>query len=505
MGWLESYPFPNRAPRAAQTPMTDRSPRPARPPRTGPQRGAGRLLLRPLLLAASLALAAGCASTVRVGEAPAARQPAQPEQWRAAADLAAGHVGLSGQARVDNARRIDQLLAALDDATLAREAAALPPGDPLYAFAGRALRSRGLALPRPFDAGTIWSLDARAPAEADGYRPPERVALLLPLSGEAARAAAPVRDGFLAGYYGETRRRPQVSFHDTTAAGPVAAYQRAIAEGADFVVGPLNREDVAAVFRSGSLPVPMLALNRAQDAPPAGHASFSLSPEDEGIAAAEYILQRGHRHALMLVGSDDGLRRSANAFRRHFEERGGSIAATLAVGEDPAALAPQLQAAAAPGADPAAQPVDAIFMALRGDRAHGLAPQLSMAGLAGRLKVATSQLSSGTGNARDDRLLDGIVFPTETWSVRGLAGLPAAASLGERLPTARGAAARLFAFGYDAWLLTAYPELAEGALEGRLRGATGTLSLDAVGNVQRAPTWSTFRDGRPVPLADAGG
>jgi hypothetical protein len=61
----------------------------------------------------------------------------------------------------------------------------------------------------------VWTLDARAPAEADGYRPPERLAMLLPLSGEAARAAAPVRDGFLAGYYGENRRRPEISFYDT--------------------------------------------------------------------------------------------------------------------------------------------------------------------------------------------------------------------------------------------------------------------------------------------------
>jgi uncharacterized protein len=486
--------------------MTDPSPGPVRPSRTGPQRGTGRMLLRSLLLAISLALVAGCASTVRVSDAPTSRQPAQPEQWRAAAELARQHAGLSGQARVDNARRIDQLLAGLDDATLAREAAALPPGDPLYAFAGRALISRGLALPRPFDTGGIWSLDTRAPAESDGYRPPERLAMLLPLSGESARAAAPVRDGFLAGYYGENRRRPQVSFYDTTAAGPVAAYQRAVAEGNDFVVGPLNREDVAAVFRSGQLQVPMLALNRAQDAPPAGHASFSLSPEDEGIAAAEYILQRGQRRALMLVGSDDSLRRSANAFRRHFEERGGSIAATLAVGEDPTALAPQLQAAAAPPATPESPgPVDAIFMAVRGDRAHGLVPQLSMAGLAGRLQVATSQLTTGTGNPTNDRLLDGIVFPSETWSVRGLAGLPSAEALAARLPTARGGAARLFAFGYDAWLLTAYPELAAGAREGRLRGATGILSIDAIGNVLRMPTWSTFRNGQPVPLADAGG
>ena len=81
---------------------------------------------------------------------------------------------LSGQAKQDNVQRIERLLAGLDDATLAREAAALPAGEPLYNFAGRALLNRGLPLPRPFDRGGNWRFDAgnRPPADSDGYRPP---------------------------------------------------------------------------------------------------------------------------------------------------------------------------------------------------------------------------------------------------------------------------------------------------------------------------------------------
>ncbi len=56
------------------------------------------------------------------------------------------------------------------------------------------------------------------------------------------------------------------------------------------MVGPLGRDEVSALFGQGALPVPVLALNRGTVAPPAGNASFSLSPEDEGIAAAEYLL-----------------------------------------------------------------------------------------------------------------------------------------------------------------------------------------------------------------------
>ena len=100
-------------------------------------------------------------------------------------------------------------------------------------------------------------------------------------------------------------------------------------------------------------------------------------------------------------------------------------------------------------------------------------------------------------------MLDGIAYPTEPWTVRGVSGLPSAASVASQLKTARGPAARLFAFGYDAWLITAYLEKLALDPNGQVQGATGTLRLDPVGNMLHTPTWSTFRGGSPVPLADA--
>ena len=73
-----------------------------------------------------------------------------------------------------------------------------------------------------------------------------------------------------------------------------------------------------------------------------------------------------------------------------------------------------------------------------------------------------------------------------------------------RLATARGPAARLFSFGYDAWLLTAYLEKLTNDTNEGLRGATGVLRLDGFGNVLRSPAWSTFRSGAVVPVADGG-
>ena len=47
------------------------------------------------------------------------------------------------------------------------------------------------------------------------------------------------------------------------------------------------------------------------------------------------------------------------------------------------------------------------------------------------------------------------------------------------------------------------PEHRRPALVRGHRGATGRLQLDGFGNVVRAPSWSTFSGGRPMPIANA--
>ena len=433
---------------------------------------------RSLCCALFLLALAACAS-VEVDRTPVATMhPATAE----AQVLARAHAGLPGPARAGNAARIEALLAQLDDASLARDAGALAVGDPLYNFAGRALLNRGLSLPRPFDRGE-WNFDAagRPPADRDGYRPPMRVALLLPLTGGQAAAATAVRDGFLTGYYGEGRRRPEVRFYDS-ASGANAAYARAVADGNDFVVGPLAREEVDAVFANDTPPVPLLALNRGSRMPPAGNASFSLSPEDEGISLAQYLVDRGARRVLIASGGEDAQRRSAGAAKAQLERRGVQATEEMT----------------------GAQGVDAVLLAMKAPQARALLARLAAAGVVAATRVATAQITSGTGKAGEDAALDGIVFPTEAWAARNVAGLPAQARAAERLGTAKGPAARLFAFGFDAWLLTAYLERLALSANADIAGATGQLSLDGFGNVLRRPSWSRFAGGVPVPLDDGG-
>lgn len=355
-------------------------------------------------------------------------------------------------------------------------------------------------------AGNLGTLAAqRPPADSDGYRPPLKLAVLLPLSGDLSRAALPVRDGLLAGYYAEHRRRPEISFHDT-AAGVDGAYDLAVTEQADFVIGPLGREEVDALFSRPSLPVPVLALNRGTVSPPPGNIGFSLAPEDDGVAAAEFAASRGALRVLSLADGDDSMRRAAAAFRDRLGELGGTVVVDLVVDAIPGAMGSALQTAATTDGG-----VDAVFMALRPSQAGAVVAQLADVGLGGKLRIGTSALAGARTSDTADHALDGIAFPSDAWSVQHVAGLPSSATAASMLATARGGAQRLFAFGYDAWLLTAFLERLATNPDASVAGATGTLRIDEAGNVVRTPAWSTWNGsiamplGNALPSVDAGG
>lgn len=431
------------------------------------------------LLPAVLLLAA--CSTVQVQPTTDATGPARQQQRDAFGEAHA----LAASPNPDQ-RRIEALLVTVDNDTLARRTAALAEGDPLYPYAGRSLQRRGLPLPRAFTRN--WKFDGRAPAENDGYRPPARVALLLPSSA----AGNAVRDGFMTGYFGEARRRPEVRLYDT-GGNASAAYERAVADGMDYVVGPLGREEVDALFARGELPVPVLALNRGDRQAPAGSVGFSLSPEDEGVSAADYLLGHNLGNVLLLVGGEDSMRRTANSLAERLGQRGGSIVQRIEVGGATDELLPQLQAAQAAGAQ-------AVFVALRTAQARRVAEQLDAAGLL-IPRFGTSLLDT------DGETLRGVAAPTEAWGTRSVPGLPSRSVAAARIKTARGPAGRLFAFGYDAWLLTGYLGKLATDPNAELPGATGGLRIDGFGNIVREPVWTgaTMPIAPPIRPAGSGG
>ncbi|MBD8525047.1 penicillin-binding protein activator [Pseudomarimonas arenosa] len=408
---------------------------------------------------------------------------------------------LQGRDRRDNAQRIRDLLASLSDQVLKSSAESLAGRDPLRAHAVRALTARGFAIPP--------QLRRQAAEEATPISPEasERIALLLPLSGPLRLAGEAVRDGFLAAHFQAAGQGGEIEVIDSggDADSAINAYRRAAARGYRQVVGPLSREAVGALFASGDLPVPVLALNRADLPTPRGHMSFALTPEDEGAAAAGRLLQRGLPRVIAVVAADDGSQRALSGMQQRLTSGGGEVLGVVQIDERKVNFQEEIRAVLVAAGLPTSRPqeleiphdpgFDAVFIAVRPAAARLLVPQLKLFGLSEVPMIGTSLLFDPAGDARMDRELSGVEFVDSPWLVDDLPGLPLRSTLSNHLEPLRGGAARLFAFGLDAWRLlnqrnAADPSMAE-------QGATGMLSIDEFGDVQRDPAIHVFRSGRP--------
>lgn len=439
-------------------------------------------------------------------------------ELRARAELAAGDAFgaarmraaldryLQGGDREHNRGQIRDVLAGMEPATLRERIASLAPNDALRPWIEQTLRSKGQPLartmPRPNrPVGTMRPGDGGSLAP-EGYVPPRRVALLLPLAHLASVSQA-IRDGFMTAYFSDAvEQRPEVLVYDAgrTPADAVAAYRKAVADGADQVVGPLQREAVGELFRL-PLEARVLALNHPDtgEVPPPGSAEFGLLPDAEGAQVAEHMLARGITRAAVVSAGADWAERASRAFRTQFEAGGGMIAGEARLGDKDVDFATAIaQATGMLGSG-----VDAgVFISTRPQQARLLVPQLRVAGIAAPI-FATSHIYAGDNNASLDRDLEGVEFCDAPWLFGPIAGRPQRASIAGRLDSANGFGGRLFAFGMDAYALMPYLDWLLTHPDAYVGGATGELTADTFGRISRLVGWARFRNGIAEPVDGA--
>jgi outer membrane PBP1 activator LpoA protein len=440
-------------------------------------------------------------------------------ELRARADLAGGDAfasahsraaldrDLSGADRDQNRKQLTDALATIDANTLKTRIAALPAGDPLLPWVEQALRGKGQPLarelPRPnHPVGTVQP-GANGALEAEGYTSLKRVALLLPLNAQFAAVSQSIRDGFLTAYFADAaERRPEVRIYDSgkTPADAIAAYNAAVADGADHVIGPLQRESVGELFHQ-ALSARVLALNHPDtgEVPPAGSAEFGLLPDAEGAQVAEHMRERGITRAAIIAADADWAERAAKAFRAQFEAGGGSVTGESRLRDKDVNFATAItQATASLGNDADA----GVFISVRPQQARLLMPQLKIANVAAPV-FATSHVFAGDGNASLDRDLDGLEFCDAPWLFGSVPGRPDRSQTSSQIASANGAGARLFAFGMDAYALLPYLDWLLAHPDAYLGGATGDLTADQFGRVHRVVAWARFRNGVALPADGA--
>jgi outer membrane PBP1 activator LpoA protein len=354
---------------------------------------------------------------------------------------------------------------------------------------------------------------------------PRQIALLLPLSGRRASVGEAVQNGFLGAYFataGGLDDRQTIHVYDVnTEGGASAAYATAVADGAEFVVGPLLAGNVVELANDILVPVPVLTLNYLPQntlAPP-GLYQFALSPEDEALAAAERAIADGHSHALAMVPDSNWGRRVFASFATAFESMGGTVldSRRFATGtpdfsntiEDLMGLSGSVRRyqrlRANIGAplqfDPRRrQDADFIFLAADASAGRLIKSQLKFH-YSGDLPVySTSSINAMDG--RSDSDLNGVMFADTPWIIGPQSWIQHLPALYEEHWPEQRRLGRLHAMGYDAYYLVGSLFASRGGFMDEIDGATGELFLADDGRVHRRMAWAQFQRGVPVSLPD---
>lgn len=355
-----------------------------------------------------------------------------------------------------------------------------------------------------------------------GGRPIEQIAVLLPLSGRStATVSAAIRDGIIAAHdqASAQQQAPILRFYDVgDNPGYVRnAYNNALADGADAVIGPLRKEAVAAIVSQREVPVPTLTLNTIQDSGLSGDTrnviQFGLAPEDEARAAASRATALSLTNAIILQTDDARGDREARAFQDAMYLYGGDVVHVAVLPSDKYDYSEQIKAAlaidksdgrfrtlsATIGEKLFFEPsirndVDVIFLAVTSEQARSLRPQLDFFHARGVTRLGTSRVAAVDDDPKKNKDLNSIFYPDAPWVLRkSMRNDPLRKSIISTFPQANGVYAKLYALGADSYqLITSLERLDQGE---RLQGYTGALELTHEGRIVRYLDWAQYVEG----------
>lgn len=343
--------------------------------------------------------------------------------------------------------------------------------------------------------------------------PPKQVALLLPLSGPLSGPGNAIREGFMAAY--KTNRvdeSTKIKVYDTSKGDITNTYHQAISDGAEYVVGPLTKAQVATIA-SLDHPVPTLLLNDTDTSTQNNSYSLGLSPVNEAIQVAIKAKSKGYRKALIIAPNNAWGNEVAKAFTNQWNADGGLVVDTLRYAakqdlnksmkdflqitnsQEREKILKQVLGYNVQSTTSRRQDFDMIFLLAYPSKARQIMPLLKYY-YAGDVPVyATSSVYSGSANALKDKDLDGIIFCDIPWVFSHQMGT-------KNWPEQFNSYNRLYALGMDSYTLaTQLNQLILFPADGS-NDSTGILYLKPTQQVARVLEWGQFKQGLAHSLGD---
>lgn len=340
----------------------------------------------------------------------------------------------------------------------------------------------------------------------------QNIAVFLPETGVYAEHAKAVRAGFMAAYYQqEEALRPNVRFYDTSKLAVDLLYQQAVDEGAQLIIGPLNKVTLKELLKAEILKVPVLGLNYSEELNNANLYQFALSPIDEVNQIVEQAILEGHQNALILAPDNLMGERVAGYFQSAWEEKEGQVLAVqkFEVGVNdfshPVKIMLNIQESefrvnklrqVVGGVEYNArrrQDVDVIFMVANSQEARLINPQFYH-NRAGSVAVyGLSRIYTGQQDVRNNVDLNAVGFCTIPWLFDDVyQGELSRQVLNETWKQFPDKFLSLIAFGIDAYGVV--PHLSK-LKTMHYQGATGELSLNNANRIVRKLVCANFKQG----------
>ncbi len=349
------------------------------------------------------------------------------------------------------------------------------------------------------------------------------VALILPIDSPFEAAANAFKNGFLS-RYPSFSGPATVSVFDfgNNPTGAVEQYDRATAQGARVIVGPLGREGVDALAAKDSLPVPTLLIGLDSNAPRRNAFWFDISREAEAVDMVRHARSRNLANGLFIASSDAAARNLAQHAASTWSALGGNIVDSITISSNSVDYSELLirvlgleenetrvsEFKALLGKNFPVQTdiairedLDSIFVFAEPQTIRLLKPQLSFH-KAGTVPVFTQSLIfDGSSDPVNDLDLEGISFPDMPWMTRRGSEFPR----GEIVDTfgstyTETALGRFFALGADAHAVACRLLKKSDRKDWSFDGLTGRLRIASNHRIVRMPDWVSFHDGSLRPF-----
>lgn len=328
---------------------------------------------------------------------------------------------------------------------------------------------------------------------------PKIIGLLVPLQGgPLGSIGQAVKQGFIASAQA-TQNKPQIIVIDTTKKPSIqAAYNKALAQKVQFVVGPLLKPQVQALAGL-QLSTPVLALNYLNpdiSTPPQLY-QFGLSPLDEARQAAQHAWQAGRRAALIINLSDNWGAQIGQTFANEWTNLGGKVIDHLTLSQHSWALTRQIshflqfKAPRDRRTD-----FDVIFLAINPKIGRQVIPLLKFFYAGDVPLYATAAIYTGLPNRRLDNDLNQVIFCSAPWALgKNTPNSLLYQQLQANSPRFFRRHRSYYALGVDALHITQQLAYLNQSPSQILPGATGQLTLNNQHRIVRQLTCAQFNNG----------